>query len=100
MVIDFELTISGSANMTQGSFFYDNNFMFRIVSSEDEFYLSERIQRIVHQQKIGSNSPKTKSSPTITLEDGSKILIRFAPEDNISNSLLSLIQASKRVSMF
>ncbi len=96
IVIDYDLTISGSANMTPGSFFYDNNFMFRIVSSEMNSIFLNEFNEMFISKKFGSNSPKTKSSPTITLEDGTKILIRFAPEDNISNSLLSLIQASKK----
>ncbi len=96
IVIDNDLTISGSANMTPGSFFYDNNYMFRIYSSEINTLFQDEFNEMFISKKFGSASPRTKSSPAITLEDGTRILVRFAPEDNISSSLLSLIQASQK----
>ncbi len=95
IVIDQDITISGSANMTPGSFFYDNNYMIRIVSSEVNAIFRDEFNEMFLDKKFGAASPKTEPAPILTLADGTRLLIRFSPEDGVEDSLLSLIHASK-----
>jgi phosphatidylserine/phosphatidylglycerophosphate/cardiolipin synthase-like enzyme len=95
LVIDNDLTISGSANMTVGSFFYDNNYMIRIISPEVNAIFRDEFNEMFIDKKFGSNSPKSKPASIITLDDGTRLLIRFSPEDGINNTLLSLVNAAK-----
>ncbi len=95
IVIDQDLTISGSANMTPGSFFYDNNYMIRIVSSDVNALFRDEFNEMFLDKKFGSASPRSEPAPILTLDDGTRVLVRFSPEDGIEESLLSLIEASK-----
>lgn len=95
MILDKNLTISGSANMTPGSFFYDNNYMIRIISPEVNAIFRDEFNEMFIDKKFGSNSPKSKPASIITLDDGTRLLIRFSPEDGINNTLLSLVNAAK-----
>lgn len=95
IVIDQDITISGSANMTPGSFFYDNNFMILIRDNEVAALFRDEFDEMFVDKKFGSNSPQTESTGVITLDDGTRLLILFSPEDSIENVLESLTYASK-----
>lgn len=91
IVLDNDRTISGSANMTAGSFFYDNNFMILIQSQEANRIFAEEFDEMFLDNLFGSNSPVTKAPGIIELEDGTKFLIRFSPEDGVLDTLLQVV---------
>lgn len=95
IVIDDDVTISGSANMTAGSFFYDNNYMILVHSTEVNRLFKVEFNEMFEDKLFGSRSPKTEAPDIITLDDGTRLLVRFSPDDSVKEILLSLINASK-----
>ena len=54
IVVDYETTISGSANLTSGSFFYDNNFMILIHDSKVNKIFQEEFNEMFIEKKFGT----------------------------------------------
>jgi len=96
IVVDYETTISGSANLTSGSFFYDNNFMILIHDSKVNKIFQEEFNEMFIEKKFGPTGHPTVPPTSITLKDGTKITVKFSPEDGVEKILLSLIQASQK----
>jgi phosphatidylserine/phosphatidylglycerophosphate/cardiolipin synthase-like enzyme len=95
LVIDQDVTISGSANMTVGSFFYDNNFMILIRDKQVASVFRSEFNEMFVDRKYGSNSPQTPAADVITLADGTRLLVRFSPDDDVEDILEALVYASK-----
>lgn len=95
IVIDDDRSISGSANMTPSSFFYDNNFMILIQSREANAIFAAEFNEMFFDNLLGANSPVSAAPGIIELADGTKFLLRFAPEDEVSGGLLTAINGAK-----
>ncbi len=95
IVIDRRITISGSANITPGSFFYDNNFMILVDDKVVSELFRAEFEEKFTDRKFGSASPKTPSADIITLADGTRLLVRFSPDDSVENNLIAIAQAGK-----
>ncbi len=94
IIIDGKIVISGSANMTLASFSYDNNFMIRMESPDAAKVFTAEFEEMYLDLIFGENSPKTKAAPSIKLNDGTTVYIRFSPDDGIDDMIESLIQAA------
>lgn len=94
IIIDGKIVISGSANMTLASFSYDNNFMIRLESPDAAKVFTAEFEEMYLDLIFGENSPKTKAAPSIKLNDGTTVYIRFSPDDGIDDMIESLIQAA------
>jgi len=94
IIIDGKVVISGSANMTLASFSYDNNFMIRLESPEAAKIFTDEFEEMYADLIFGEESPKTKAAPSVKLDDGTTIYIRFSPDDGIDDMIESLIQAA------
>lgn len=94
IIIDDDITISGSANLTVGSFFYDNNFLILIQSEEVNRIFTAEFNEMFEKKLFGDRSPKTAAPDIITLDDGTRLLVRFSPDDSVEDILVSLINAS------
>lgn len=95
IVLDDDATISGSANMTPSSFFYDNNFMIFLRSKEANAIFSAEFDEMFFDNLFGAESPKSDEPGIIELEDGTRFLVRFAPEDNIGKTITTVIEAAR-----
>lgn len=96
VVLDDDRTISGSANMTTGSFFYDNNFMIFIRSKEANAVFAAEFEEMYFDRLFGADSPQSGPSEMIELADGTKFLIRFSPEDSVNETLVEVIGAARK----
>ena len=96
IVLDDNRTISGSANMTPGSFFYDNNFMIFIRSKEANAVFSAEFEEMYFDNLFGADSPQSDPAEMIELADGTKFLIRFSPEDSVNDTLVKVIGAARK----
>ncbi len=96
IVLDDDATISGSANMTPSSFFYDNNFMIFLRSKEANAIFSAEFDEMFFDNLFGAESPKSDEPGIIELEDGTRFLVRFAPEDNIGKTVTTVIEAARK----
>ncbi|MBQ6479899.1 MAG: hypothetical protein IJI45_02160 [Anaerolineaceae bacterium] len=94
IIVDGKIVISGSANMTLASFSYDNNFMIRLESPDAAKVFTAEFEEMYLDLIFGENSPKTKAAPSIKLNDGTTVYIRFSPDDGIDDMIESLIQAA------
>lgn len=96
IIIDNDIAISGSANLTVGSFFYDNNFLILIQSEEVNQIFKAEFNEMFEERLFGDRSPKTTPPDMITLDDGTRLLVRFSPDDSVEDILVSLINASSK----
>ena len=96
IVVDYETTISGSANLTPGSFFYDNNFMILIHDSKVNKIFQDEFNEMFIEKKFGPTGLPTIPPTAVSLKDGTKITVKFSPEDGVEKILLSLIRASQK----
>ncbi len=94
IIIDGAVVISGSANMTLSSFSYDNNFMIRMESEAAAKVFTDEFEEMFLDCIFGEESPKTKAASVIQLEDGTKVYVRFSPDDGIDDMIESLISAA------
>jgi phosphatidylserine/phosphatidylglycerophosphate/cardiolipin synthase-like enzyme len=94
IIIDGKIVISGSANMTLASFSDDNNFMIRMESPEAAKVFTAEFEEMFLDLIFGEKSPKTKAAPSIKLDDGTTVYIRFSPDDGIDDMIESLIKAA------
>ncbi len=97
IIVDYEITISGSANLTPGSFFYDNNFMILITDSKVNKIFLDEFNEMFIEKKFGSTGNPTVPPTSVTLKDGSLIqasqksidvLAYVFTSDNIGNALI------------
>ncbi len=96
IVLDDDATISGSANMTPGSFFYDNNFMIFLQSKEANAIFTAEFDEMFFDNLLGAESPESDEPGIIELEDGTRFLVRFAPEDNVAMTIATVIEAAQQ----
>ena len=95
MIIDGEITISGSANLTVSSYSYDNNNMVRIVSKDIADIFTAEFEEMFNSKIFGEDSPNTKAAKGVTLDDGTVVYVRFSPDDGIDDMIESLINAAE-----
>ena len=94
IIIDGKVVISGSANMTLASFSYDNNFMIRMESEEAAAVFTAEFEEMYSDCLFGENSPSSKAAPSVKLDDGTTVYVRFSPDDGIDDMIESLIAAA------
>ena len=94
IIIDGKIVISGSANMTLASFSSDNNFMIRMESPEAAKVFTAEFEEMYEDLIFGEQSPKAKAAPSVKLNDGTTVYIRFSPDDGIDDMIESLIAAA------
>lgn len=96
IIVDDDITISGSANMTLSSFSYDNNFMIRIVSSDIAEIFRAEFSEMFDDQIFGENSPHNKPAEGVQLSDGTLVYVRFSPDDYVDDTIEKLIGAAEQ----
>ena len=94
IIIDGEVVISGSANMTLASFSSDNNFMIRMESGDAADIFTAEFEEMYEDCLFGENSPSTKAAGSVKLDDGTTVYVRFSPDDGIGDMIESLISAA------
>lgn len=98
MIVDGIITFSGSANMTDSSFFYDNNNMVRIESQEIAETFQAEFYEMFKDSKFGADSPDTPTASVVKLNDGdnTKVQVLFSPDDGVENRIVNLVYKAQK----
>ena len=95
VIIDRHDVWTGSANMTIGSFFYDNNNLVHIHSDDvADDYLTEFDEMFV-KDMFGSDSIGATPHPQVMV-GADLVEIYFSPDDGVSEHILKLINSASK----
>jgi len=97
VVIDGYEVWTGSANLSAGAFYTDNNNLLRIRSTQLAENFTVEFEEMFYDNLFGPNTKAATPDPEVKV-DGRLVETYFSPDDKAANHLITLIQtASTRI---
>lgn len=93
VVIDGYEVWTGSANLSAGAFYTDNNNLLRIRSTQVAENYTVEFEEMFYDNLFGQNTKAATPNPEVKV-DGMSVETYFSPDDKAANHLIALIQNS------
>ena len=96
VVIDGKEVWTGSMNPTNSSAYQDNNNLIRIDSSELARDYETEFEEMYLNDEFGPQNPANTPFPVVEMPDGTRVEVYFAPEDHVSDRLVSVLESAQK----